>query len=289
MINIGEFNALKVIRKADFGYYLDAGTGNTSDDILLPNKSALEKEISIGDEVNAFIYRDSKDRIIATLKEPIAKVGEIAYLKVVSKTKIGSFIDFGMERDIFVPMKEQVYSLEIGSYYLFYIYLDKTNRIAATTDIDRYLENLNVEETDEILNCKYRVGDEVTGIIYGFQTNRSVMIAVDKKYRGVILKNEYFIDLKEGYELKLRVKKIYEDGKIGLTPRKRAEDERTELQESIIQYLKKNNGSMPFNDKSSPEDIRKVFHESKNYFKNALGGLMKQGIVEQDENGTRLK
>ncbi|NMM62895.1 DNA-binding protein [Clostridium sp. P21] len=289
MVNIGEFNTLKVVREADFGYYLDAGTGRTSDDILLPTKSALEKELSIGDEVNAFIYRDSKDRIIATLKEPLATVGEIAYLKVVSKTKIGSFIDFGMERDIFVPMKEQLYTLEIGNYYLFYIYLDKTNRIAATTDIDRYLEDLDVEEPDEIVNSKYRVGDEVTGIVYGFQTNGSAMVAIDNVYRGVILRNEYFVDFKEGYELKLRIKKIYEDGKIGLTPRKRAAEERTELQENIVQYLKKHNGSMPFNDKSSPEDIKKVFHESKNYFKNALGGLMKQGIIEQDQEGTRLK
>ncbi len=289
MINIGEFNILKIVRKADFGYYLDAETGRTSDDILLPTKSALEKELSIGDEVKAFIYRDSKDRIIATLKEPLAVVGEMAYLKVVSKTKIGSFIDFGMERDIFVPMKEQVYTLEIGNFYLFYIYLDKTNRIAATTNIDRYLENLDTEEPEEILKSNYRVGDEVVGIVYGFQTNGSAMIAVDKIYRGVILKNEYFVDIKEGYELKLRVKKIYEEGKLGLTPRKKAVDERTELQEKIIQYLKKHNGTMTLNDKSSPEDIRRVFQESKNYFKNALGGLMKQGIIEQDENGTRLK
>ncbi len=289
MINIGEYNILKVVRKAEFGYYLDADTGNTSDDVLLPNKSALEKEISIGDEVKAFIYRDSKDRVIATLKEDLITVGDIAYLKVVSKSNIGSFVDFGMERDIFVPMKEQNYKIDIGNYYLFYIYLDKTARIAATTDIDKYLENLNVENPEEIVEGSYRVGDEITGIVYGFQTNGSAMIAVDNLYRGVILRNEYFVDIKEGYELKLRVKKIYEDGKLGLTPRKKAVDERTELQEKIVQYLKKHDGFMPFNDKSSPTDIKKVFQESKNYFKNALGGLMKQGIIEQDENGTKLK
>lgn len=289
MINIGEFNILKIVRKADFGYFLDAETGRTDDDILLPTKSALEKELSIGDEIKAFIYRDSKDRMIATLKEPLASVGEIAYLKVVSKTNIGGFIDFGMERDIFVPIKEQTYTIEVGNFYLFYIYLDKTNRIAATTNIDRYLENLDTEEPEEIVDSKYRVGDEVVGIIYGFQTNGSAMIAVDKLYRGIILKNEYFVDIKEGYELKLRIKKIYEEGKMGLTPRKKAVEERTELEEKIIQYLKKNDGTMTLNDKSSPEDIRKVFQESKNYFKNALGGLMKQGIIEQDVNGTRLK
>lgn len=289
MINIGEFNTLKVIRKADFGYYLDAKTGRTSDDILLPTKSALGRELSIGDEVKAFIYRDSKDRIIATLKEPLAVVGDISYLKVVSKTKIGTFVDFGMERDILVPMREQTYRLDIGNYYLFYIYLDKTSRIAATTNIDRYLENLDLKDSENIEDKKYKVGDEVTGIVYGFQTNGSAMVAVDNLYRGVILKNEYFTDIKEGLKLQLRIKKIYEEGKLGLTPRKRPSEERTELEETILQYLKDNNGFMIYNDKSSPEDIRRVFKESKNYFKNALGGLMKHGLIEQDEKGTKLK
>jgi uncharacterized protein len=289
MINIGEFNNLKVVRTAEFGYYLDAGTGNTSDDVLLPNKSALGKELSIGDEVNAFIYRDSKDRIIATLKAPLATVGDIAYLKVEGKTNFGSFVNFGLERDILVPFKEQEYPLKEGNKYLFYIYLDKTGRIAATADVDKHLENLDVENLEEIQQSQYRVGDDVTGIVYGFQTNESAMIAVDNNYRGVILHNEYFTELKEGYELKLRIKKIYEDGKLGLTPRKKPVDERLELQEQILEYIKKHDGFMPFNDKSSPEEIKRVFKQSKNYFKNALGGLMKRGLVVQDEKGTRLK
>lgn len=289
MINIGEFNNLKVVRTAEFGYYLDAGTGNTSDDVLLPNKSALGKELSIGDEVNAFIYRDSKDRIIATLKAPLATVGDIAYLKVEGKTNFGSFVNFGLERDILVPFKEQEYPLKEGNKYLFYIYLDKTGRIAATADVDKHLENLDVENLEEIQQSQYRVGDDVTGIVYGFQTNESAMIAVDNNYRGVILHNEYFTELKEGCELKLRIKKIYEDGKLGLTPRKKPVDERLELQEQILEYIKKQDGFMPFNDKSSPEEIKRVFKQSKNYFKNALGGLMKRGLVVQDEKGTRLK
>jgi predicted RNA-binding protein (virulence factor B family) len=289
MINIGEYNNLKVVRRAEFGYYFDAETGNTSDDVLLPNRSALGKEISIGDELEVFIYRDSEDRIIATLQEPLAKVGDIAYLEVIDKTNFGSFINFGLDRDIFVPIKEEEYRLEKGKKYLFYIYLDKTNRITATTKIDKILLDLDVENAEEIQNNKYRIGDEVEGIVYGFQTNGSAMIAIDKTYRGVILKNEYYVDLKEGNELKLRVKKIYEDGKLGLTPRKKAVDERTQLQDEVLEYIKKHEGFMPFNDKSSPEDIKRVFKQSKNYFKNALGGLMKRGLVVQEEDGTRLK
>lgn len=278
MIKMGNYNELKIVRKADFGYYLDAGTGKTSEDVLLPNGNALGRELSIGDEVRAFIYRDSKDRPIATLKEPLAEVGVIAHLEVVSMTKIGSFVNIGLERDVLVPYREENFKLEKGKKYLFCLYLDKTGRIAATTKIDDYL----------LENDKYNIGDEVTGVAYGFQTNGSVMVAVDNLYRGVILKNEYFTHINAGEELSLRVKKIYEDNKLGLTPRSAAVVERHLLEDKIMDYLRKHDGFMEYNDKSSPQEIKEVFNESKNYFKNALGGLMRQRLIEQDEKGTRL-
>lgn len=279
MINIGDFNKLKVVRKADFGYYLDGGSDNTSNDILLPNKSALDRDLDIGDEVEAFIYRDSMDRLIATLKTPLSKVGDLAYLKVVSTTEIGSFIDFGLEKDILVPFKEKLYALQNDKSYLFYIYLDKTGRIAATTNVDSHLE----------LDSEYKIGDSVKATVYGFQTNKSVMVAVDNLYKGVILHNEYFNEIKHGEVLNLTVKKIYEDGKLGLTPRKASGVEVTELQEKILEYLKTHDGFMTYNDKSTPEDIYKEFHVSKNHFKNALGGLMKRNLILQDKTGTKLK
>lgn len=279
MIEIGKFNKLTVCRKAEFGFFLDANTGKTSDDILLPNNNVVGADFNIGDEIDAFIYRDSKDRLVATMKKPLATAYSLAYLKVVSVTSIGAFADFGLERDLFIPMKEQNYLLAEGNSYLLYVYVDKTERLAATTFIDDYLDN-----TEENLS-----GKDVEGIVYGFQTNGSAMIAVDNLYRGVILKNEYFKRLLPGEKLTLRVKRHFEDGKMSLTPRKAPKDERLELEEVILNYLKENNGSMPFNDKSSPEDIKKTFHQSKNYFKNALGGLMKKGLVVQDQNGTRLK
>ena len=279
MMNIGDFNKLTVTKKVDFGYFLNTSTESSNDDILLPTKSALDSEINIGDEVEAFIYRDSSDRLIATLKKPLAKVGDIAYLKVVSNTKIGSFVDFGLEKDILVPLKEKLYDLKEGKQYLFYIYLDKTGRIAATTYIDRYLDT----------ESEYKVGDEVKGIVYGFQTNNSAMIAVDNLYKGVILFNQYFTELQQGDILELNVNKLYEDGKLGLTPRKTAMVERLSLQDIILEYLNTHEGFMPFNDKSSPEDIYKVFNTSKNYFKNALGGLMKRDLITQDKDGTKLK
>ena len=180
MINIGDINNLKVVRRAEFGYYLDAETGNTSDDILLPMKSTLGRALNIDDEVEAFIYRDTSDRLISTLKKPLAKVGDLAYLKVVDITTIGSFVDIGLERDILVPFKEENYKLETGRKYLFYIYLDKTGRLAATTFIDKYLHDTN----------SYNIDDEVEGTVYGIQTNGSIMIAIEDIYRAVILRNE---------------------------------------------------------------------------------------------------
>jgi uncharacterized protein len=279
LVNIGEFNKLKIARQTDFGWFLDAGTGTLKDDILLPNNNALGQEFNVGDEVEAFIYRDSKDRLVATLKKPLAQVGDLAYLKVVATTKIGSFVNFGLEKDILVPLKEKLYGLQDNNSYLFYIYLDKTGRIAATTDVDRFLDT-----TD-----KYKVGDTVTGTVYGFQTNRSAMIAVDNLYRAVILHNEYFMDLRHGDVLELIVNKIYEDGRLGLTPRKSARTEVSALQQIILDYLKTHNGTMPFNDKTSPEEIYETFHVSKNYFKQALGGLMKKNLITQDASSTKLK
>ncbi|MDT8717238.1 DNA-binding protein [Clostridium sp. 19966] len=278
MIKIGDYNNLKVVRETDFGYFLDAETGNTSDDVLIPKKSTYGVELYIDDSVEVFLYRDSKDRPVATLKKPLAKVGDLAYLKVVSNTKIGSFVDFGLERDILVPLKEKPYGLLEGNSYLFYIYLDKTGRIAATANIDKYLME----------SSQFNVGDHVKGTVYGFQSNGSAMIAVDNRYRGVILNTEYFSKLYHGDILDLSIIKIYEDKKLGLTPRKHAKDERTEMQEVILNYLEAHNGFMSFNDKSNPEDIYAAFSVSKNTFKNALGGLMKKHLITQDENGTKL-
>jgi len=279
MIKIGDLNNLTVVRRADFGYYLGAGTEDTSDDILLPMKSTLGRGLKIDEEVEAFIYRDTSDRLIATLKKPLAKVGDLAYLKVIDMTTIGSFVEIGLERDVLVPFKEENYSLETGKKYLFYIYLDKTGRLAATTFIDQYLY-----ETDS-----YEIDDEVEGTVYGIQTNGTLMIAIDDIYRAVILKNENYTSVKPGDRLTVRVQKYYEDGKMDVTARKPRLEERDVVEEQILEYLNKNEGFMTFNDKSSPDDIKRNFQTSKNAFKRALGGLMKSDLIVQDAEGTKLK
>ncbi|SUY54653.1 S1 RNA-binding domain-containing protein [Clostridium tetani] len=161
---------------------------------------------------------------------------------------------------------------------MFYIYIDKSERIAATTDIESYLEMAE----------GYKIGDEVEGIIYDIYDNNSVAVAVEGKYRAVMLKNEYYVKVNPGDKLKFKVKRIYEDGNLGLTIRITGKEQRDKLQEDILEYLKENNGFMPLNDYSSPEDIKNVFKESKNYFKRSLGGLMKKGLIEQTKEGTKL-
>lgn len=279
MIKIGEINKLKVVRIADFGYYLDGQTGNSSDDILLPVKSALGKELNLDDEVEVFIYRDSRDRMIATMKTPLITVGNIAKLQVVDDAKIGYFVNIGLERDVLVPFKEAPHQLEVGKEYLFYMYVDKTNRLACTTRIDKYLNDTN----------SYNIGDEIEGIIYGFQTNNSAMVALENTYRGVILKNEYYNNIKIGDIVKVRVKRYYEDGKIGVTLRESRLKEKKQLEDIILEYLKDNNGVMSLWDKSSPELIEKTFKTSKNSFKRALGGLMKRDLIVQEDGFTKLK
>lgn len=276
MLKIGEYNLLKVDREKDFGFYLTDIDGR--EDVLLPKSLSEGKGVKVGDEVNVFIYRDSKDRPIATFKTPLATAYDVAYLKVVHQGEFGAFIDFGLDRDIFVPLKEQRYKLHTGKKYLFYIYLDKTNRLAATTEVEPYIE----------IGEGFKVGDEVTAMVYSRTPSGTLNVAIDGKYKGLVLPNEYYEEIHPGYEMKLRVKVIYEDGVIGLTPRKTRLNERDELQEKIVQYMRKNGGFMELNDKSSPEDIKAVFGTSKNYFKMALGGLMKQGKLAQDPQGSRL-
>ena len=276
MVKIGDFNKLTIARKVEFGFFFD---GKGGDDVFMHRKFTNYEVLIPGDEVNVFVYKDSKDKLAATLNPPLAKVGEIGYFEVVDATKIGYFINIGLEKDILVPFSAKHYDISVGNKYLFYIYLDKSDRIAATTRIEEHLTT----------DSNYSIGDTVTGVVYGFQTNQSAMVCVDNKYEGVILHNEYFTNLKVGDKLNLKVIKIYEDGKLGLTPRQGREEELNELEVKILNHLNNaSRGFMPYNDKSDPADIASMFNCSKKNFKRALGILMKKGLIEQDSEGTRL-
>ncbi|MGL5150454.1 MAG: CvfB family protein [Clostridium sp.] len=278
MIKIGEYNKLKVDREKEFGFYLVDENG---DAILLPKALINNETIIVGDEIEVFVYKDSEDRPIATCKKPLITVGEVKYLEIVGQSKIGAFANIGLERDIFIPIKEQKFKFKTGCKYMLHAYLDKTGRLAASTYVDDYI--------DVAEEGKYTVNEDVKGVIYG-KAGTTIKIAVDREYKGIILGNEFYEKNDfPGEELNLRIKKIYEDGTIGLTNRKKRLDARVELKDVIINYMEQNGGAMPYNDKSSPEEIKMTFNTSKNYFKMALGGLMKEGKITQDKEGTRLK
>lgn len=276
MINVGEYNKLRVARKVDFGFYLSDEKGN---EVLLPNGSLNGNNIEVNSTINAFIYRDSSDRLIATLKTPKIQVGKLAYLEIVSQSSFGAFADMGLERDIFIPLKEQKFKLLKGKKYILYAYVDKTGRLAATTFVDDYMD----------IGTGYTVDEDVTVIAYGRGGDKTIRVAIDGKYKAIILANEHYTDIYPGDILNVRIKRIYEDGVIGVTQRKKRFEARDELQEKILQELNLNNGFMPYNDKTSPEIIKEKFKTSKNYFKMALGGLMKQGKISQNSEGTFLK
>lgn len=281
MYEMGKMNQMTVIREASFGYYLDSKTGNTDDDLLIPNGSLNGNKIKIGDTVSVFVYRDSSDRPIATMKQPKILVDEVKKLRVVGRNGSGAFIDMGLERDVFVPKKEQKYFITEGKEYLFKMYVDKSGRLAATTDVNGALDTAPPDE--------FKKDMEVKGTLYGVQTNGALMVAVNDLYKAYIPKSDFFEDLEMGSTVSAKIFKITEDGKLALTMRTSLKDERLELKEHILKELELNGGTIPYNDKSTSEEIREKFKTSKNYFKIALGNLMKIGKIYQDEEGTHLK
>lgn len=277
MIEVGKYNKLVVSKERDFGFFLKDERG---EEVLLP-KSLLDGNIiNLDDEVEVFVYLDSSDRRVATMKKPIITVGEVGYLEVVSQSSFGAFCNNGLEKDLFVPIREQRFKLLDGKKYLIHAYIDKTGRIAGTTEVDGYL--------DVAEEGSFKVDDVVSCITYARSGGETLKVAIDGKYRGIILGNEHDEVIYPGDTVEARVKRIYEDGVIGLSTRKKRLDAREEIKEKILSYLKKNNGFMEFNDKSNPEDIKREFKTSKNYFKMALGGLMKEGRIEQGPEGTKL-
>ena len=280
MIKIGEINKLKVLRKKDYGYFLDGQTKEKSDDILLPNQNIVdESSINLNQELEVFIYKDSQNRLIATQKKPKARAGQVAILEVCDTSEIGSFIDIGLERDVLVPFRERKYKLFEEEKYPFYIYVDKSGRLAATTDIGPYLS----------LETPLKKGDTCNGYVFGFQSNGTALICIEPNYYGLILKDEYYTSLREGDHLEgLRVIKTYEDGKLGLSTRAEKGEELDKLAKNILSYMEGNDGYMRFNDKSDPEELRLVFSTSKKNFKRSLGTLMRDGLVRQDDKGTWL-
>ena len=273
-MNIGQFQTLQVDRITPPGAFLTDG----EEDVLLPTKY-IPRGTKKGHQLKVFVYRDSEDRIICTTQTPYAQVNEFAYLKVKDANPVGAFLDWGIEKDLLVPFKEQKHKLRRGQWTLVYLYLDeKTDRIAATAKISRYLRTEMVLEE----------GEEV-GLLIADTTDLGVNVIVENAYRGLIYESDLFHDLLEGDRIKGFVKKIRPDGKLDISLRRTGLDSLEAGAQLILDELKRNNGVLPLHDKSNPQEIQSLLQMSKKNFKRSLGILYKQKLVELKKNSVHLK
>lgn len=269
---LGKRQTLKLARIKDFGGYLtDLEEEVPGEAVLLPKKE-LPPQAVPGDTLEVFLYRDSKDRLIATTRTPLAQVGDVQRLRVSSVTKIGSFLDIGLERDVLLPFRESIGTLQSGDHVLVKLYEDKTHRLAATMKIYPYLSS----------QSPYKKDDQVRGSIYS-RSKAGFMVAVDNAYYGLIPENEAYGALAVGEEISARVVRVREDGKLDLSPRKKAYLQLEEDAGMIWQVLQNKGGSLGFDDKADKERIKKELGISKNAFKRAVGHLLKEGKIEIKE------
>lgn len=275
MIELGKRQELKVVRAKEFGVYLGEKE-NDAAAVLLPKKQVPEGT-KIGDTLSVFIYKDSEDRLIATTGVPKLQVGETAVLKVKETAKIGAFLDMGLEKDLLLPFKEQNRKVKAGEDCLVALYVDKSGRLAATTRVYPYLSSKSPYQKDEW----------VEGRVYEINENLGVFVAVDDRYFGLIPMKEIYAKCQPGEWLRARVTKVREDGKLDLSLREKAYLQMNSDMETILRVIDEFDGVLPFNDRVSPEIIKREFQLSKNAFKRAIGHLLKEGKIEITEKSIR--
>lgn len=274
-IAVGQFNLMRVDRKVDFGFYMEDG----AEGILLPKRFA-PSGLKIGDTISVFIYHDSDNRLIATTQEPYAVVGDIAALKVVEVTSQGAFLDWGLMKDLFVPVSQQLSTMRKGGKYLVKVYIDaQTGRVAATEKIDKQISNehLSVKEGQKVKIQVYR------------ESEIGYVVIVNQLHQGLVYKNEVFTHLHIGQIIEdAYIKKIREDNKLDVGIGKQGEEKLVEEHQKILTLLKSHKGFLPYHDKSAPEDIYAFFGMSKKAYKMNIGMLYKMKLITIKEDGIYL-
>ena len=279
MIELGKKQTLLVVKKVEFGVYLaEKMDADAKDRVLLPAKQVPENTAE-GSRLEVFIYKDSKDRLIATTREPVLTVGKTAVLKVRQVTKIGAFLDWGLEKDLLLPYHEQTVRVHEGQECLVALYVDKSSRLCATMNVYPYLEK----------NSPYKKEDQVKGRVYQTSDNFGVFVAVDDRYSALIPAREAAGKYRPGTILNLRVTEVKEDGKLNVSDRQKAYLQIAEDAKNVLQVIEEFAGVLPFDDKAAPEVIRREFGLSKNAFKRAVGHLLKEGKIEIRERRIYLK
>jgi predicted RNA-binding protein (virulence factor B family) len=274
----GKKQTLVMIKRVEFGIYLAETMKDAENKVLLPKKQ-VPADMEVGDPIDVFLYKDSNDRPIATVKEPKLTLGQTARLRVVSVGKVGAFLDWGLEKDLFLPYREQTTQVKAGDEVIAALYLDKSERLCATMKVYPYLQK----------ESPYQKDDVVTGMIYEISHNFGAFVAVDDKYSALIPKKELYGELHVLQQISARVTGVKEDGKLDLGIRQKAHLQMSEDADKVLSLLREKKGFLPLHDKSSPEQIRETIGMSKNEFKRAIGHLYKEHLITLESDGIRLK
>lgn len=277
MLRLGEKQKLTIVKQVDFGVYLAENLEQQQDKVLLPKKQ-VPQDAAIGDVLEVFLYKDSKDRLIATVNEPKLMMGQIARLVVSDVQSIGAFLDWGLEKDLLLPFKEQTRKVRPNDEVLVTLYEDKSSRLCATMKIYHDLS----------LNSPYKKDDQVSGMIYELSEQFGAFVAVDDKYSARIPKKEMYGNLQVGMQIRARVTDVKADGKLDLSIRQKAYMQIAEDSYKVVETMKSQGGKLPFTDKASPELIREKMGMSKAEFKRAVGNLLKSKKIEILEDEIRL-
>lgn len=269
MFELGKTQSLIIVKELDFGVYLGEQPNASMDDRVLLPKKQVPQGSRMGDTVEVFLYKDSRDRIIATTNRPLLSVGEVGKLKVSQVTQIGAFLDWGLEKDVLLPYKEQTAKVREGDEILVALYVDKSSRLAATMKVYHYLER----------GTSYVKDDMVRGTVYEILEDMGAFVAVDDRFSALIPTRELYGEIRVGDVVTARVISVKEDGKLDLSVREKAYLQIGKDAERLIEILESYDGVLPFTDKASPDVIRRETGMSKNEFKRAVGNLLKNGKI----------
>lgn len=276
MIKLGEKQTLIIVKKVEFGVYLAQSKETAEDKVLLPIKQVPE-DVQIGDELEVFVYRDSKDRLIATTNTPKLVMGQVAELTVSQVSKFGAFLDWGLEKDLLIPFKQQLVKLQPGDNVLVSLYIDKSGRLCATMNV---YPNLRADSP-------YKKDNQVRGRVYTISDDFGAFVAVDNMYSALIPKKEMYGTVRVGEDITARVTQVKPDGRLSLSIRDKAYLQIEKDAQEILSIIDSYDGVLPFNDKVSPEIIKRETGMSKNEFKRAVGNLLKAGKIEIKEKVIR--
>ncbi len=278
MYNLGEFQKLIIKRFKNNGAYIGLkDVKNEKLDILLPKKEILETD-KVDDEIEVFVYKDNQSRFVATRKKTKISLGKLETLEVMDISKIGAFLDWGLEKELFLPFKEQTMKLEKGRKYLVALYIDKSERLCATMKIRDYLTS----------DSPYKEGEWVEGIVYSIHKDYGAFVAVDKKYDAMIENKDIIGVLEIGEPINFRISKVKKDGRLNLVLKNLSHVEINDNAEILFNIIKNRGGFLDLNDKSEPEKIKEICGMSKSSFKKAVGRLLKNKKIQFEGNGIKL-